>query len=262
MGRVDEFELSISPLTQSPRKVWVYLPDSYDKNPRKKYPVLYMFDGHNLFFDEVATYGKSWGIKDYLDQNHLDLVVAGQDCNHTGNLRLDEYCPLPCEKISDFSGEWINAEGDITAKWFVDSLKKECEKRYRIYKDRNHVGIGGSSMGGLMALYCIAKYNDVYAKAACVSSAAFFNENGLKDLISKTSFHKNTKIYMDFGSNETRKKSELVSSMDLLLQINHDFSMKGCDTYPHLVVKGTHSEASWETIVPVFLQYLYPELYH
>ena len=74
MSRVEEFTLDISPLTQSPRKIWVYLPNSYDST-KKKYDVLYMFDGHNLFYDEYATYGKSWGIKDFLDKNNIDLVV-------------------------------------------------------------------------------------------------------------------------------------------------------------------------------------------
>ena len=74
MSEVIQFEVPIKPFTQSPRKIWAYLPDSYTANTKKKYPVLYMFDGHNLFFDDVATYGKSWGIKDYLDKAKLDLT--------------------------------------------------------------------------------------------------------------------------------------------------------------------------------------------
>ncbi len=77
MGKVVEHTLPI-PFTQSPRHIWVYLPDSYDTS-KKKYDVLYMFDGHNIFFDEYATYGKSWGMKKYLDNQQLDLIVVGQD---------------------------------------------------------------------------------------------------------------------------------------------------------------------------------------
>ena len=62
MGKVKSLELPIKPLTQSPRTIYVYLPNDYDENRKEKYDVLYMFDGHNLFSDEVATYGKSWGI--------------------------------------------------------------------------------------------------------------------------------------------------------------------------------------------------------
>lgn len=104
-----------------------------------------MFDGHNLFLDSVATFGKSWGMKDYLDNSNIPLVVVGVDCNHTGKKRLDEYCPLPVSEDS-----WIQPiypQGDITADWFVNTLKPYCEKHFNIHSDRKHVGIGGSSMG-------------------------------------------------------------------------------------------------------------------
>ena len=257
MSRVEEFTLDISPFSQSPRKIWVYLPDSYD-NTKKKYDVLYMFDGHNLFFDHYATYCKSWGIKDFLDQYHIDLVVIGQDCNHIGNSRMDEYCPMVSQKTI-WGGEEIVPKGEFTAAWFAEVLKPECEKRYRLYKNRKHVGIGGSSMGGLMSQYCITKYNHVFSKAACVSPATYFCFKPLKELIQKTKFDE-TRIYMDLGSEETGDKKDLVARMDMMLQMNRMFTEKGCTAFPHLVVGGTHSEASWETIVPVFLKFLYPDL--
>ena len=73
--------------------------------------------------------------------------------------------------------------------------------------------------------------------------------------------NKNTSIYMDFGTEEARNKAQLEKYMDCLLKINHLFEEKGCRTYPHLVMKGTHSEASWEKITPLFFHYLFPELY-
>ena len=56
------------------RRVYVYLPDSYQKEPDKHYPVLYMFDGHNVFFDTDATYGKSWGMRDYMRKSKKQLM--------------------------------------------------------------------------------------------------------------------------------------------------------------------------------------------
>lgn len=258
MSRIEEFTLDISPLTESDRKIWVYLPDSYDRT-KKKYDVLYMFDGHNLFSDQTATYGKSWGMKEFLDENHIDLVVIGQDCNHTGEKRMDEYCPMEAAK-APWNALQITPEGHITAKWFAEVLKPECEKRYRIFRDRKHVGIGGSSMGGLMAEYMITAYNHVYSKAACVSPATYYCFKPLKKLIGETDFAE-TRIYMDLGSEESPDKEALVFRTDMMLVMNHLYSEKGCSTYPHLVVNGTHSEASWETIVPVFLEYLYPGLF-
>ncbi len=261
MGRVETFRLGIEPLTESPRTIYVYLPDSYDRT-NKKYPVLYMFDGHNLFFDTTATYGKCWGLKKYLDKAQLDLIVIGQDCNHTGHNRLDEYCPYDSEVTSGLSHDWVKGLGSFTAEWFATVLKKECESRYRIYKDRKHVGIGGSSMGGLMAQYMIAKYNKVYSKAACVSSATYYCFEQMKNMIAETDFRPDTRIYTDFGSEEAGDdRMRMAQGIDLMLQLNHLYEIKGCRTYPHLVMNGTHSEASWETVVPLFLEYLYPELY-
>ncbi|MBE6121977.1 MAG: alpha/beta hydrolase [Erysipelotrichaceae bacterium] len=258
MGRVETFELDIAPLGQSPRTIYAYLPNDYDTS-KKTYPVLYMFDGHNLFDNATATYGKSWGIREYLEQNDIPLVVIGQDCNHTGYSRLGEYCPLPVR-----DSEWfpdIPTSGEITAEWFVNTLKPECEKRYRIRRDRKHVGIGGSSMGGLMSMYCVTKYNSVYSKAACVSSSMDICLDSLLDLIAGSEILPSTRIYLDFGSNEVKRKSSFARCVDNLLRLNHAWSEKGAKTYPHIVVDGMHSEASWETIVPVFIQYLYPELF-
>ena len=259
MGKVEMFTLDIHPFSQSPRKIWVYLPDSYETNTRK-YDVLYMFDGHNLFFDDLATYGKCWGIKDYLDKTGLDLVVVGQDCNHKGNRRLAEYCPYPPEKTHLEDLPKIRACGETTARWFAEVLKPETEKRYHVHKDRKHVGIAGSSMGGLMSEYMIAAYNNLYSRAACVSPSTFFNYEHLKKLIRNTDFSSDTYIYIDQGSQEAHGKRLFIDSMEVMLKMNRLYSERGCHTYPHLTPGGHHSEADWEKIVPVFIPYLFPDL--
>ena len=256
MSRIEEFELNISPLTESPRKVWVYLPDSYDRT-KKKYDVLYMFDGHNLFLDSVATYGKAWGFKEYLDETGLDLVVIGQDCNHTGTKRMDEYCPLEAERL--FGDAPIHFEGNITGEWFVNVLKKECEKRYRIYKSREHVGIGGSSMGGLMAEYMIARYGNVFSKAACISPAHYYCRNGLNDLILSSGSGEG-RIFLSYGEKEIRSDFWALQGASLL-EVSHMFEEKGYRTWPYLQIGGTHSEASWEKLIPLFIGWMYPDLF-
>ena len=258
MGTVETFTLPISPLKQDPRRIWVYLPDSYAKT-RKKYDVLYMFDGHNLFSDETATYGKSWGIKDYLDRTGIDLVVIGQDCSHVKENRMSEYCPYPPFKDPKRPYK-MKADGAFTAEWFAKVLKPECEKRYRIYKNREHVGIGGSSMGGLMAEYCVTAFNDVYSKAACISPASYYCREALNQKIEETEFKK-TRVYLDMGSEERTDKTETVWMLAMMLETSHLFTEKGCVTWPHINVGAGHNEASWEKIVPLMIEYLYPELY-
>ena len=81
---VKKWNITIPQLSDEERRVYVYLPDSYRRS-QKRYPVLYMFDGHNLFFDSDATYGKSWGLKKYMDQSKTQLIIVAVECSHAGS---------------------------------------------------------------------------------------------------------------------------------------------------------------------------------
>ena len=78
----------------TPRKTYVWLPDDYAENPEKRYGVLYMFDGHTVFRDEYAAFGKSWGMEDYMQKTCKDLIIVAVECNHEGNHRLQDYSPV------------------------------------------------------------------------------------------------------------------------------------------------------------------------
>ena len=73
------------PCFQDMRMLHIYLPEDYE-NETRHYPVLYMFDGHNLFYDEDATFGRSWGLKRWLDEHTAPLIVVGVECNHEGKM--------------------------------------------------------------------------------------------------------------------------------------------------------------------------------
>ena len=93
---IHKWEVTIPELTgEERRRAYLYLPGAYEREPDQRYPVLYMFDGHNVFFDEDATYGKSWGLGEYLDYTGAPLIVAAVECNHhPDNGRLSEYSPF------------------------------------------------------------------------------------------------------------------------------------------------------------------------
>ena len=81
---IEKFTLPYPAYTgEEERTVYVYLPDAFEENEKMRYPVLYMFDGHNVFLDEDATYGKSWGLGRYLDENEVPMVVVGVECTIT-----------------------------------------------------------------------------------------------------------------------------------------------------------------------------------
>lgn len=129
---VKEWEVEIPALTGSKkRKAYVYLPADYGGD--RRYPVMYMFDGHNLFFDSEATFGKSWGLKDYLDFTNTPLIIAAVECNHEGNERLSEYSPV------DFTfrdGVKIEGRGKKYMDWLAGEFKPYIDKTYKTLPDR------------------------------------------------------------------------------------------------------------------------------
>ena len=126
------------------RRVYVYLPTMYEADPDRRYPVLYMFDGQNVFFDEDATYGKSWGMADYLDYTDTPLIVAAVECNAgPNNERLVEYSPY---RFDDPQYGHFDGKGAATMSWFIHRFKPFIDRNFRTLPDRGHTFIGGSSM--------------------------------------------------------------------------------------------------------------------
>ena len=155
---VETFTVHITPFGLD-RNTFVYLPDGWQTSG-KRYPVVYMFDGHNLFFDSTATYGTCWGLKEYMDA-HGEAIIVAPECNHEGNARLEEYSPY------DFTWQEnaIHGRGKAYLDWMVNELKPLIDAKYPTLPDRGNTAIGGSSMGGLMSLYGVTAHNA--ARPAC-----------------------------------------------------------------------------------------------
>lgn len=249
---IQKFETIITPFDLE-RTVHVYLPEGWNFSG-KRYPVMYMFDGHNLFSDEDATYGKCWGLKDYLDETRLDIIIVGVECNHEGNERLSEYCPYD---VPDDCWGGFDGRGQATMDWMVEELKPYVDHHYPTLPDRSHTFIGGSSMGGLMSLYAVGCYNGTFSRAACLSPSAGLCFNDIWQDLSACGLDPDTRVYISWGSDEARDKGRLAKVCADNLAISHLMSEKGANTYPYLHVKGGHNEASWEKEIPIFMEYLY-----
>lgn len=145
---VNRHKIQIPELTgEEERNLYIYLPDSYDWDRERYYPVLYMFDGHNVFFDSDATYGKCWGMKEYMDHTNTQVIIVAVECNHSpDNGRLKEYAPF---SFHDARCGSIAAKGAITMDWMVHTLKPQIDRDLRTLSDREHTFIAGSSRGGL-----------------------------------------------------------------------------------------------------------------
>lgn len=236
--------------TKKPRRLYVCLPKDYDRSDRR-YPVLYMFDGHNVFYDSHATFGKSWGMKAYLQKAKLPLIVVAVECNHEGFRRLHEYAPWSFHAPKPYGD--IEGLGKITMDWFTKELKPAIDATYRTLPDRAHTMIAGSSMGGLMSLYAIVAYNDVFSRAAALSPSLWTCRKELPALIRECPMQKPTRIYLDYGSAETEiHRFALPALFDTARQL----SKGGADVAAIVAPGAHHCEADWEKRIPTFMDYL------
>ncbi|MBP5224109.1 MAG: alpha/beta hydrolase [Lachnospiraceae bacterium] len=231
------------------RRLYVYLPKGYEASD-ERYPVLYMFDGHNVFYDSHATYGKSWGMKEYLEKSRRKLILVGIECNPEDGNRMCEYSPWGLQLGKKY---FFEGRGQITMDWITRVLKPEIDAEYRTLPDRAHTLIAGSSMGGLMAVYAAVAYNGVFSGAAALSPCLYFHPQKIADLIKKTPLASPTRVYMDFGSAETEEKAEPWAQM---FRTAARLSKAGAHVAARVVPGALHNEAYWEKRIPVFMDYL------
>lgn len=248
---VKKWNVTIPKLTgDAERRAYIYLPDSYVSAPNKRYPVMYMFDGHNVFFDSDATYGKSWGMSKYMHHSKTQMIIVAVECNHEGNGRLQEYSPFSFENST--LGK-IRGRGKTYMSWLVGTLKPYIDENYRTLPDRENTIICGSSMGGLMALYAATSYNHVFQRAACLSPSLWVGSGKMLELVAKANVKNDTCIYMDYGSlemtNHDANPEALSAMMHLLLSKRVNLTVR-------IVPGGSHCEASWEKQIPVFMECL------
>ena len=244
---IDVLDVTIPALTgDEPRRAYVYVPAAASYEERR-FPVLYMFDGHNVFFDEHATYGKSWGMGEYLDRTGTPLIVAAVECNRAPDYsRLSEYSPY--DFSSDRFGD-IKGRGGLTMDWLLNSFKPYIDSAYPTLPDRENTFIAGSSMGGLMSLYGVCHFNGTFSRGAALSPSLGFGTDTLEELISTADIGENTVLYMDIGETELDwpgARLHFRTFCDLLLKKHVLLTLR-------IVPGGAHCEASWERQIPFFI---------
>ena len=184
-----------------------------------------------------------------MSMTRTPLIIVAVECNHKGNARLQEYSPM------DFENNLgkIEGKGKIYMDWLVGVLKPEIDKKYRTMPERENTIIAGSSMGGLMALYGATEYNHVFQRAACLSPSLWVNPSKVLEIVARANVRTDTCIYMDYGSEEIFNHAftaeALITTSQLLLTKRVNLAFR-------IVPGGTHSEASWEQQIPIFMDCL------
>jgi len=232
------------PQLKRTRRVWIYLPPDYTTDKKKRFPVMYMHDGQNVF-DDATSYSGEWGVDEYLDStstiNRQTIVVA---IDHGGSKRLNEYNPYDNDKFG-------KGEGDEYVSFLVKTLKPYIDKHYRTLKDKANTFIAGSSMGGLISLYAVLKYPEVYGGAGIFSPAFWISGTKIFDDITAKARKVNARIYFYGGKLEGET---MVPDM----QKAHDLIQRYSDSPISIRIAedGKHNEPTWRKEFPLFFEWI------
>jgi predicted alpha/beta superfamily hydrolase len=235
------------PQLQRTRRIWIYLPQDYESSFRR-YPVLYMHDGQNVF-DDATSFTGEWGVDEGMDTMMRKCIVVAID--NGGSRRLNEYCPY------DFSLTGIAAvqmsgkgEGREYVDFLVQTLKPFIDKRYRTQPGRRHTFIAGSSMGGLISMYALLRYPQVFGGAG-VFSPAFWVGPTIFDDIKLRGKKVKGKIWFYAGGAESES---MVPDTEKAYELMKKFPAS--EEKLVVVQEGRHNESQWRQQFPLFYQWI------
>jgi len=217
--------------------VRVYTPPGYGENSLKRYPVLYMHDGRNLFFPEEAFLGQEWRVDETL--NFLDAMNLVDKVLVVGIYAGD--------RMTEYTEPGYHDYG----RFITDELIPMIAVNYRSLDGPKYTAVMGSSLGGVVSLYLAWQYPDYFSKAACLSSTFAWRDN-LMDRIA-TEPRRAIAIYLDSGW--PRDNYEVTRSMrDLLLERGYRF---GTDLHYLAFPGAPHNEPAWATRFHIPFQLLF-----
>jgi predicted alpha/beta superfamily hydrolase len=244
------------------RMIRVYLPVGYQES-NKHYPVLYMHDGQNVFEDEGAIKGVSLGLKDYLDENKMEIIVIAIDQNTEGEARINEYCPW----VNGAIAERINGQqslsggkGEQYLDFIVNELKPLIDSKYRTLV--NQTSMAGISLGALISTYAACRYPHIFKRIAAISPGFYRNQEELEIFVRNSDLSAIERFYMDFGTNEIGDDQELNNDFTEMIQSIYEIlRSKIADTHYQTIENGEHNYTSFRKRVPNILSYLFPNIW-
>lgn len=198
-----------SPQLGNDRDILVYLPPSY-ANEDRRYPVIYMHDGQNLF-DQIASYAGEWQVDETMEaaaRLGLEAIVVG--IPNAGVERLHEYSPFVDRRDN-------GGKGDHYLAFITETVKPIIDRELRTLPERVCTGILGSSMGGLISLYGFFRHPAVFGFAGVMSPSLWFANRAIFAYLEKAP-RVPGKIYLDMGTKEGVSALGDVRRMQALLR--------------------------------------------
>lgn len=261
-GDIRAHHLFHSPQLKNARTILVYLPPGYDSDLSRRYPVLYMHDGNNVFDAKTSFTGVEWGADEtaqrLIEEGQIDPLIIVAMYNTTD--RVNEYTPFKHEDIG-------GGDGDAYLAWIIEDVKPFIDKTYRTQPDRAHTAICGSSLGGLISLYAAYRHPEVYSGAGVVSPALFWADGRIIDYVRHAKPQIQPRIWLDIGSEEGSSFADeqaeerwAARHCKNLVEVFEQRGMRSERDYHFEVIEGgRHHESDWAARFDRILRYLFPK---
>lgn len=238
------------------RLIRIYLPKNYTKE-KQSYPVVYMHDGQNVFQDNDAIGGTSLNLEYYLDKNELNVIVVGIDQN--SEERKNEYCPWITGEYSKKIAGYKNYEGGKGKQYIdfiVNQLKPYIDNKYRTIKE--HSAMAGISLGGLISIYAMCRYPNVFRNIAVLSSAFYRNQEEIEKLIQVSDLSLIESVYVDCGTKEAGDDEIINKEFLASNKAIYDFlKEKTSNVKFKTIIDAEHNYLSFRERVPELLAFLH-----
>lgn len=235
------------------RDVVVYLPPGYEDEPARRFPVLYLHDGQNLFDgDEAYVPGESWRVGERADAlvraGRIDpLIIVG--VHHAGAKRITEYTPTDTKRLG-------GGQADSYGRLLVEELKPFIDRTYRTNAAAEHTGLGGSSLGGLVSLHLGLRHPDVFRRLAVMSPSVWWDRRVILREVRDATPRPPLRIWLDIGTAEGRKALQDVRLLRAALVKAGWTEGRDLAYFEH--PGGQHAESAWAARVGDVLAWLFP----
>lgn len=223
------------------RRIWIYLPQDYFSNNRK-YPVIYMQDGQNIF-DEATSFSGEWAVDEYLNSLPPEKQCIVVAIDNGDNFRMREYNPYTNKRFG-------KEEGNAYADFLSNTLKPFVDKHYRTLTQAKYSVIAGSSMGGLISFYTELKYPHIFGIGG-IFSPSFWIAPKLNSDVKKLSENFNNNGFYFYGGGQEPDSME--SNIETMQQQLQNYStVKTCISIDNA---GIHNEVYWRNEFPNFYKW-------
>jgi predicted alpha/beta superfamily hydrolase len=253
-GRVERHPDFRSEALGGTRRVWVYLPPQYLFEPERRFPVLYLQDGQNVFDGATAFIaGMEWEVDEaaqkLIGEKRIEpLIVVAVD--NGGERRADEYLPTRDPRVGQ------GGEADDYGRMLVEELKPWIDRTYRTRPGRESTAIGGSSFGAIASLHLGLRHAQTFGGIAAVSPSVWWDGQWVLRFVAGLPSKPDTRVWVDVGTREGPRA--VPDTRQLKGALVARGWQEGRDLRYVEAEGAEHNEAAWARRVPRILEFLFP----